>query len=581
MTSKHTATSRLTTALALATAAVMTACPVLAQAAPQSGDADAAAAITLYHNQIGLLTTMPNGVRVTASGYGSSFYRAPATSPKDRGDIFYGLTDRGPNVDADNGDKIEPVPSFQPAIEKFRLVDGRMVPLQRIGLVGADGGKINGAVNTEASTGETIVDVNGKVIAPNADGMDPEGLVVAPDGTFYVSDEYGPFITHFDASGHEIGRLSPYRGTLPGELRFRTANKGMEGLTLSPDGKTLYGSMQAALETPDLKGKSKNVPFIRIVAIDTATMKVTGQYLYLLHSSEAGTTVSEISALGNHTLLVDERDGDAGSSTFKRLYRIDLARATNLLDLKGEYDADKGGLLVKGQSLEGYVSHTKDAKANEVVAQQALEAAGITPATGSLFLDVTKLVWGADPSGATFSHDKVEGVAVSGGGTRVTLSNDSDFALSGSVPGVSNPYQMVQKTYADGIDVGEALGVDMRKVPARYKGAGFLDPTLTASTSGSGVSLHMTGLEPDTTYQLYKDARVLLATVRTDSTGRAADVVLDRSVVGNGNRTLGLYLDDSLVSSTSTHLTGKPNAGATTTSHTPRGKAWGWRSHQG
>jgi hypothetical protein len=33
-----------------------------------------------------------------------------------------------------------------------------------------------------------------------------------PDGTFYVSDEYGPFITHFNRNGRQISRLSPLDG---------------------------------------------------------------------------------------------------------------------------------------------------------------------------------------------------------------------------------------------------------------------------------------------------------------------------------------------------------------------------------
>ena len=42
------------------------------------------------------------------------------------------------------------------------------------------------------------------------DGYDPEGLVALRDGTFWVSDEYGPYITHFDKTGKEIERLSPW-----------------------------------------------------------------------------------------------------------------------------------------------------------------------------------------------------------------------------------------------------------------------------------------------------------------------------------------------------------------------------------
>jgi hypothetical protein len=86
---------------------------------------------------------------------------------------------------------------------------------------------------------------------------DSEGLVALADGSFWVSDEYGPFITHFDRNGTEIERLSPWGADaghnvdtahpLPAELTLRTKNKGMEGLTVTPDGRTLVGIMQSAL----------------------------------------------------------------------------------------------------------------------------------------------------------------------------------------------------------------------------------------------------------------------------------------------------------------------------------------------
>ena len=55
------------------------------------------------------------------------------------------------------------------------------------------------------------------------------------DGTFWVSDEYGPHIVHYDANGKEIGRINPFVNdvrntfTLPQEFSYRRANRGMEG----------------------------------------------------------------------------------------------------------------------------------------------------------------------------------------------------------------------------------------------------------------------------------------------------------------------------------------------------------------
>jgi hypothetical protein len=68
-------------------------------------------------------------------------------------------------------------------------------------------------------------------LAKDPDGYDPEGLVAMPDGSFWVSDEYGPFITHFTAQGKELARLSPFKTgpeALPAELKNRVPNRGME-----------------------------------------------------------------------------------------------------------------------------------------------------------------------------------------------------------------------------------------------------------------------------------------------------------------------------------------------------------------
>src|SRR5262249_38624615 len=135
-----------------------------------------------------------------------------------------------------------------------------------------DGTPYSGRVNSQASTGETIVDINGNPLPADATGYDPEGLVALPDGTFWVSDEYGPFITHFDHNGVQIGRLSPFDGSLPPELAMRVVNRGMEGLTITPDGSTLVGIMQSALQQTDLAGSdAKKLSPVRIVTYKIAT----------------------------------------------------------------------------------------------------------------------------------------------------------------------------------------------------------------------------------------------------------------------------------------------------------------------
>jgi Esterase-like activity of phytase len=198
---------------------------------PAHPTGDPADAVTLFTTHIPPLTTI-GGVEIKGGAYGSSFTQKPGS---DR--VFFGLTDRGPNVDGPDGSKVEPLPDFQPAIGEFVLGhDGTATLVKRIGLSAFDGKPYNGQVNPDNSTSETISDLDGTALAPSFEGYDPEGLVVLKDGTFWVSDEYGPFITHFSRDGRAIERLSPTDGTLPRELLEREPNKGMEGLTITPDG---------------------------------------------------------------------------------------------------------------------------------------------------------------------------------------------------------------------------------------------------------------------------------------------------------------------------------------------------------
>ena len=423
-------------------------------------------AVQLYSTNLPPLATI-GGVAVTAGGYGSSLYPVPGTT-----DEFYGLTDRGPNVDGPNGSKVEPIPSFVPAIGRFKFVNGQAILQQVIQLQAADGTPYNGRVNTLADTGETITDLNGTVLPADVNGYDPEGLVALPDGTFWVSDEYGPFITHFDATGKQIGRLSPFDSSLPAELKNRIPNRGMEGLTVTPDGSTLVGIMQSALQQTDLAGSdAKKITVLRIVTYKFATGE-THEYLYLLDNpNSTKTSVSEITALSNTTFLIDERDGNYPPSAYKKLYKIDLSGATDVGPTStvagAVYDPSTGGLKIGGKTLELLVKG-QDTPTSAIT----LAAAGITPVSKSLYLDVTALLTTLDPQARFFSHDKLEGVAVIDGGNKLVISNDSDFGIDGLTNSVA-PFQLHAKVspVTGKQDDGEYLVIDLTQLPASVSSA--------------------------------------------------------------------------------------------------------------
>ncbi|HEX4431214.1 MAG TPA: esterase-like activity of phytase family protein [Frankiaceae bacterium] len=413
--------------------------------------------------------------QISGEGYGSSLAAVPHKSG-----YFYGLTDRGPNADAPDGNKSEMVLGFTPQIGEFKLVDGQARLIKTVLLKGPKslGGK-NYSGRPPNDTSEVIDDVNatnatlnnGAVtpvpVAKDPYGYDSEGLVALPDGTFWVSDEYGPYVTHFDANGFELGRLTPYKsspdnafhkivGFLPPELAFRLKNKGMEGLTVTPDGSTLVGVMQSALQQPDLGStKAGNVSPTRIITINLHTFQAK-QYLYLLDDPKTtGDANSEITALSSTKFLVDERDGNFEPFAQKTLYEVDINGAT-----------DVSGLTIGGLSPEAFVG-TDGTNA----ALTALTAAGVHVAQKAPYVQVGALLSQLDPSGALFAHDKVEGVATTDAGRTLYLSNDDDFGIDTIVVDPDGKWTVHQKVLppTGQTDNGEILKVDTTRLPAVLK----------------------------------------------------------------------------------------------------------------
>lgn len=194
--------------------------------------------------------------------------------------------------------------------------------------------------------------------------FDPEGAVVGRDGTFFISDEYGPYIRQFNRQGHLIRRIPvPSKfllaafpaGNQSGDVDAagnslelypnlnefgRQANRGMEGLAITPDGRMLVGIMQNALlqdhglildvdGLPARRGLNN-----RILTLDLETGE-THEYVYQMDGPalNQGRGVNDLLAVNDHEFLVIERDNRSKVPTppnavqtpnNKKIYKIDL-----------------------------------------------------------------------------------------------------------------------------------------------------------------------------------------------------------------------------------------------------------------
>lgn len=354
-----------------------------------------------------------NGVTVYGSGYGS----AVAFAPNGSRDLYL-LTDRGPNIDFPAGNKGFPIPDYSPRIFKAHVSGDKLRLDGEILLRRADGTPLTGlpvGTGVCGNTGETAFRLDGSVIPPDPEGIDSEGLVVLDDGSFWVSDEYGPFMAHFGPDGRQIQRLTPCNGGLPPVYATRRPNRGMEGLTITPDGQWLVGAMQAPLENPTVAGV-RNISRLTRILFKNLKTGATREYAYLLEDPTLQGN-SEILALSATKFLVLERDGNFAfgtpASTFKRIYEVDITGATEISAI---------GAL--GAKPIGGTKTLEQATVSE------LAAAGIVPVSKSLRLDLVA---------AGFPHDKAEGLAL-GPGNMLFVTDDDDFGITTGAIG-----QMIQK----------------------------------------------------------------------------------------------------------------------------------------
>ncbi|KAJ3506125.1 hypothetical protein NLJ89_g7041 [Agrocybe chaxingu] len=188
--------------------------------------------------------------------------------------------------------------------------------------------------------------------------LDVEGLVTNKDGSYWISDEYGPYIYRFSASGLLLQTIQPPAAVLPrdasGQLNFTSAvdpatgrkpNQGFESLAFDPSTSTLYAMLQSA--TIQDGGSSKSTSrHTRLFAYDVShhiTPRLKGEWVVPLPQSAKGNTLScsEIHWVGDGKFLALSRDGDGrGGDDAKSKYKqADLFSIVHATDIHGtKYD---------------------------------------------------------------------------------------------------------------------------------------------------------------------------------------------------------------------------------------------------
>jgi hypothetical protein len=236
--------------------------------------------------------------------------------------------------------------------------------------------------------------------APNgAISLDAEAVVLMGDGTFFIGDEYGPYVYHFSAKGRMLSAIRPPEAFIPkrdGKDNFssnnpgpgekppqqpdpqtgRQNNQGFEGVSVTPDGKFLAAILQSATRQ-DGGDKAETRQYTRLLYYDITNR----DHARLLHEYVVPLPIftdakgrrrvaaqSELHALDKTHFLLLCRDSGNGygvegaTSVYRQIALLDVSHATD----------------IAGSQYDGLVP----------VAPNGRLVDGVTPATLTSFIDL-------------------------------------------------------------------------------------------------------------------------------------------------------------------------------------------------
>jgi hypothetical protein len=220
--------------------------------------------------------------------------------------------------------------------------------------------------------------------------LDNESIVYPGDGTFWMGDEYGPYVYHYSAKGKLLNVIRPPEAFIPRRLDAsghavenfsansppigeiynsgnpvsgRQNNQGFEGLAISADHKTLSVLLQSALiqdlNINDIKHTRRNTRLLQYDISTPSAPQLIHEYVVQLpnYSGALVAAQSEMFALNSHQFLVLARDSSVGetfpltpASVYRSIDLIDTADPVHpATDIAGTaYDAATGSVAPLG-----------------------------------------------------------------------------------------------------------------------------------------------------------------------------------------------------------------------------------------
>jgi hypothetical protein len=282
----------------------------------------------------------------------------------------------------DRGYNVEGTTNYRPRLNKLAIAltpdaGTGVVPAERR-QTGVKATLVDTLLLTDAA-GETLTGLDPEAVRPAGTGLpplplagnghvslDPEAVVWLHDGGYVISDEYGPYIYRFSATGQMLAAMRPPEAFIPlrkGVQHFssnnpgagapkpdplhpdtgRQNNQGFEGMSLLPDGTHLVVVLQSATRQDggDAPSTRRHTRMLRYDIRDAAQPRLEAEYVVPLPVFDsAGTTLvaaqSELVALSASTFLLLARDANNGygqkgaTSRLRTIMIVDTDGATNI-----------------------------------------------------------------------------------------------------------------------------------------------------------------------------------------------------------------------------------------------------------
>jgi hypothetical protein len=158
--------------------------------------------------------------------------------------------------------------------------------------------------------------------------VDPESILQLADGTFWIGEEFGPWMLHFSRAGKLLdppvslpGVKSPQNPELaPGEAPTLGRSKGFEAAALASDRRRAYVFLEGPLlADPDQRRRN-------IYEFDLRARRFTGR-TWAYRTEDPEWLVADAKLINARRLLVMERDDFEGAQArFKKVYAVNLDR---------------------------------------------------------------------------------------------------------------------------------------------------------------------------------------------------------------------------------------------------------------